>query len=127
MRAAVATSYDDRMALDPLNPFDDAAEQVWGPFEEKEMTVWRDRNGQYHRADGAAVEYKTGRKIWMLHGRVVTEAKVAAYRQKLEAERAQRLKAEKARQIEADAAEFHAGLDRDIVVKKSLPKPRKKR
>lgn len=115
------------MALDPLNPFDDVAEQVRGPFEEKEMTVWRDTKGQYHRTDGPAVVYKTGREIWILHGRVVSEEKVVAYRRNLEAEYVRRLEVEKARQIEADAAEFHAGLDRDIKVTKPLPKPAKKK
>ena len=114
------------MELDPLNPFDDAAEQVRGPFEENEMTVWRDRGGQYHRTDGPAVVYKTGREIWILHGRVVTEEKVAAYRQNLEAEHVRRLEAEKARQTEAAAAQFHSGLEHDIRVSKPLPKPTKK-
>jgi hypothetical protein len=100
---------------DPLDPFDDFEERVQGPFDEGDKTTWCDRNGDAHRLDGPAVEFKTGgKKIWCLHGQEVTEAEVADYRLKLEAEGERRRKQEYGRMVEAEAEEAHTGLKRDI-------------
>src|SRR5690349_13573463 len=111
------------MALDPLNPFDDPDEQVTGPEDLGDRLVWRDRNGFFHRTDGPAIQLKNGRKVWVLHNRMVTEQEVAAYRQNLEA---RRLEAEKARETEAAVSQLRTGLDHEITVKKPLS-PRKKK
>jgi hypothetical protein len=113
---------------DPLNPFDDVEEKVQGPFDEGDKLTWFDRDGLAHRLDGPAVEYKTGgKKIWALHGEQASEAQVAAYRRKLEAEHDLRIEAEKSRQIDAEAQQYHTGLDQKKSVGhalrfKTLPK-----
>jgi hypothetical protein len=106
---------------DPLNPFDDVEERVQGPFDEGDKLTWFDRDNLAHRLDGPAVEYKDGKKkIWAIHGEQVTQAHVAAYCRKLEAEHDIRLEAEKARQIDAEAQQYHTGLEQDITVGHAL-------
>ncbi len=124
---AARNSYDDRMALDPLNPFDDVDEQVQGPFEQAEFKQWYDRNGRNHRLDGPAIEYKDGRQVWMLHGAIVSPAQVGAYRQNLEAEHRRRLEAERVRQVQAEADQFGTGLEKPIQVGHALPPFKKKK
>jgi len=101
---------------DPLNPFDDVEERVQGPFDEGDKNTWLDRDGYAHRLDGPAVEFKDGRKVWALHGEPATEAKVAAYRQKLEAERERRKEAAHTEMVNNEAEQFHTGSDHKISV-----------
>jgi hypothetical protein len=39
------------------------------------------KNGAIHRENGPAIEFKDGRKLWVLNGKEVTEHEVGAYRQ----------------------------------------------
>src|SRR5262249_46823878 len=106
--------YDINMALDPLNPFDDVEERVLGPFEEPEYTKWCDTNGRFHRSEGPAIVYENGGKIWALHGCVVSQETIAAYREKLEAEGARRRQV----QVDREAQQHHTGLEKNIQVKR---------
>jgi hypothetical protein len=115
------------MPLDPLNPFDDVDEQVQGPFDGSEYVMWYDRDGRGHRLDGPAIEYKDGRKVWMLHGAVMSPDQVAAYRQNLEAEHRRRLEAERVRQVEAEADQFRTGSNKRFQVGHALPPFTKKK
>src|ERR1700736_2916727 len=106
---------------DPLNPFEDVEEEVQGPYDEGDKVKFCDRNGHAHRLDGPAIEHKQGgKKIWALHGEEVTEAQVAAYRQKLEEERERRRKEAHDRMVEAEAERFHTGTETDIQVNHAL-------
>ena len=35
--------------------------------------IWTDVNCNYHREDGAAIEYANGEKTWSIHGEVFTK------------------------------------------------------
>jgi hypothetical protein len=103
---------------DPLNPFEDVEEAVQGPFDEGDKLTWSDRNGDAHRLDGPAVEYKKGgRKIWALHGEEVSQKQVAAYRIKLEAEGERRRTEAHNRMVDAEAAQFHTGTQDVVTVR----------
>jgi len=51
-----------------------------GPLALDDRIVWY-KNGNIHRDDGPAIEFKDGRKLWALNGQEVTEQEVAAHRQ----------------------------------------------
>jgi len=103
---------------DPLNPFEDVEEAVQGPFDEGDKLTWSDRNGNAHRLDGPAVEYKKGgRTTWALHGQEVTQKQVLAYRLKLEAEGERRRAEAYTKMVEDEAEGFHRGSNTVIPVR----------
>jgi hypothetical protein len=48
-----------------------------GPVDLGDCIVWF-KYGDIHRLDGPAIEFKDGRKVWALDGKVVTEQQVKA-------------------------------------------------
>jgi hypothetical protein len=54
-----------------------------GLLELPDRTLWF-KNGNLHRSDGPAVEFRSGEKFWFLNGKDVTEQDVLAYRQEIE-------------------------------------------
>jgi hypothetical protein len=95
-----------------------------GPLDLGDKIVWL-KNGAVHRADGPAIEFKDGRKLWAINGKEVTEQELAVYRQ--ENERQARELADKMCQSHAEqiGQSFHKGLDHAITV--SRPRERKKK
>jgi hypothetical protein len=103
---------------DPLNPFEDVEEEVQGPFDEGDKLTWSDRNGNAHRLDGPAVEYKKGgRTIWALHGEEVTRKQVYAHRLKLEQEGERRRAEAHTQMVNAEAEQFLSGTENVFTVK----------
>jgi hypothetical protein len=104
---------------------------VQGPYDQGDKITFYDRNRKAHRLDGPAIEHKQGgKKIWALHGEEVTEAQVAAYRQKLEEEGERRRKEAHSQMVEAEADQFRTGLKKKTKVNRPLdlektPKPPK--
>ena len=91
-----------------------------GPLELDDRIVWF-KNGNIHREDGPAIEFKDGRKLWALNGQEVTEQEAAAHR--LENERqARELSDQLWQNHEAEQQrQYHTGLNDKISVGHALP------
>jgi hypothetical protein len=98
--------YDDAMPAD-------------GQLELDDRIVWF-KNGNIHREDGPAIEFKDGRKLWALNGQEVTEQEAAA--QRLENERqARELSDQLWQSHEAEQQrQYHTGLDHNMTVDHAL-------
>src|SRR5438067_343692 len=90
-----------------------------GPLDLGDSIVWF-KNGAIHRADGPAIEFKDGRKVWALNGKVVTEQEVKALHE-ANLRKARELRDKTLKDHEAEQQrQFHTGLDHDITVGHAL-------
>ncbi|MEO8659383.1 MAG: hypothetical protein ABI693_12995 [Bryobacteraceae bacterium] len=95
-----------------------------GPLDLGDKIVWF-KSGAIHRADGPAMEFKDGRKLWALDGREVSEPEFIAYRQENE-RKARELADQMCQSHEAaQLRQYHTGLEKPLSVRPPL-KPTKK-
>lgn len=91
-----------------------------GPIELDDRIVWF-KNGNIHREDGPAIQFKDGRKLWALNGNEVTEQEAAAHREE-SSRQARALSDQLWQNHEADELrQYHTGLDHNITVGHALP------
>jgi hypothetical protein len=91
-----------------------------GPLELDDRIVWF-KNGNIHREDGPAIEFKDGRKLWALKGQEVTEQEAAAHRLENERRQVRELSDQMWESHEAEQQrQYHTGLNDKISVDHAL-------
>ena len=90
-----------------------------GPLDMGDSVVWF-KNGAIHRVDGPAIDFKDGRKVWALNGKIATEQEVKAFHEAaLREARALRDKMLESYDAEQQR-QYTTGLDHDITVGHAL-------
>ena len=90
-----------------------------GPRDFGDRIIWY-KDSVILREHGPAVEFKDGRKLWALGGRLVTEQQVATQREECDRQAREQSDALWEQYQAEQLQQFHTGLENPTTVKKPL-------